>query len=172
MGLAIKMKAMSEDSKASLNGSTHYRSFLDKMSEGAVTIDRDGAILYCNLSFAAMTGQTAEAIEAQELASFVWEEDRRYFNHLLAQASNGELKGEVSLVGKKGYLPVQLSVYGGYEDGSQNIVITDLSNIKETQTLLRQKIQQLESSHRALELSNHDLQQFASVASHDLQEPL
>ena len=172
MGLVIKMKATTEDSKAGLNGSSHYRFFLDKMSEGAVTIDRDGVILYCNLSFAAMTGQVPEAVVAQRMSDFVWEEDHRYFNHLIAQANSGELKGEVSLVGKKGYVPVQLSVCGSNEDGSRNIVVADLSNIKETQTLLRQKIQQLESSHAALELSNHDLQQFASVASHDLQEPL
>jgi PAS domain S-box-containing protein len=172
MGLAIKMKATTEDSKAGLNCSGHYRFLLDKMSEGAVTIDHDGAIVYCNLSFAAMTGEPSEVVMTKRLASFVWEEDRRYFNHLITQASNGDLNGEVSLLGKKGYVPVQLSVCSSNEDGSRHIVVTDLSSIKETQTLLRQKIQQLEASHAALELSNHDLQQFASVASHDLQEPL
>jgi two-component system, chemotaxis family, CheB/CheR fusion protein len=37
---------------------------------------------------------------------------------------------------------------------------------------VRERTQELQRINHALEASNHDLQQFASVASHDLQEPL
>jgi PAS domain S-box-containing protein len=45
------------------------------------------------------------------------------------------------------------------------MVTTDVSNLKKTQL-------QLEQSNRELEQSNRELESFASVASHDLQEPL
>jgi PAS domain S-box-containing protein len=45
------------------------------------------------------------------------------------------------------------------------LVTTDITNLKKTQL-------QLEQSNRELEQSNRELESFASVASHDLQEPL
>jgi light-regulated signal transduction histidine kinase (bacteriophytochrome) len=53
-----------------------------------------------------------------------------------------------------------------------SIILTDLTSQKEAQKLLEKNNEELEEANTALEISNHDLQQFASVASHDLQEPL
>jgi signal transduction histidine kinase len=70
--------------------------------------------------------------------------------------------------------PVQLSLTTlKLEEGvSLSIILTDLTAQKETQKQLSDSNDQLEAINQALEASNHDLQQFASVASHDLQEPL
>jgi PAS domain S-box-containing protein len=159
------------EENAALVSNESYRLFLDRMSEGAVMFSREGLITYCNASFAGFVGSSQEVIIGQRLVRFVWEEEQRYFDHLLQQAALGEVKGEVSLIGKRGYVPVHVDIFRG-DDGLLRMVVTDLTAQKETQTILRQKIQQLQASNAALELSNHDLQQFASVASHDLQEPL
>ena len=45
------------------------------------------------------------------------------------------------------------------------MITTDVTNLKKAQL-------QLEQSNRELEQSNRELESFASVASHDLQEPL
>ena len=52
------------------------------------------------------------------------------------------------------------------------MIVTDLSYQKEIQSLLRRKNIELIDSNTELAKSNRDLQLFASVASHDLQEPL
>ncbi|UYQ93178.1 response regulator [Chitinophaga horti] len=53
---------------------------------------------------------------------------------------------------------------------------TDISHQKQANEILEQKVQErteeLSLINKSLEESNHDLQQFASVASHDLKEPL
>lgn len=78
-----------------------------------------------------------------------------------------------SLPAKTGH-PVQLSLATLQleERISLSIILTDLIAQKKTQQQLLENNTKLEDINHALEVSNHDLQQFASVASHDLQEPL
>jgi signal transduction histidine kinase len=93
---------------------------------------------------------------------------------LFTKSWNQDCKGEVLLVSGEKNTPVQLSLATlELEEGvSLSIILTDLTNLKETQRQLKKNNEELEFANRELELSNHDLQQFASVASHDLQEPL
>src|SRR6185437_4614283 len=87
---------------------------------------------------------------------------------LVQKSWNSDSKGEVLLAtNDHDTIPVQLSLTTlNLEDGvSLSIIITDLTIQKAAQ-------KQLEEKNKELEISNSDLQQFASVASHDLQEPL
>ena len=78
------------------------------------------------------------------------------------------------LKGSRNPIPVLLSFAKiEVEDNlSLSMIVTDLTIQKGTQMELQRKNGQLEDMNKALEDSNHDLQQFASIASHDLQEPL
>jgi signal transduction histidine kinase len=53
---------------------------------------------------------------------------------------------------------------------------TDIAHQKQANEILEQRViertRELQEMNQALEASNHELQQFASVASHDLKEPL
>jgi PAS domain S-box-containing protein len=151
-----------------------YRIFIEKMSEGAVTVNAEGIIVYCNSSFASMVGETTENVVSKLLERFVVPYDIEKQRELIRQGWLSDIKGEISLIQKNGVMPVLLSITSlrMAQEHSLNIIVTDLTAIKENTRQLKAKNDELELMNVALELSNHDLQQFASVASHDLQEPL
>ncbi|MDB5193508.1 MAG: domain S-box protein [Segetibacter sp.] len=151
-----------------------YRVFIEKMTEGAVTLNRKGLILYCNSQFATMVNLPLSKVIGLPFDTFITAENQVQYKDLFEKCWKHDCKGEVLLVAGKGQTPVQLSLTTlELEEGvSLSIILTDLTSQKATQKQLRQNNQQLEEINQALESSNNDLQQFASVASHDLQEPL
>ena len=151
-----------------------YRSFIEQMSEGAITLNADGVIVYCNSSFATIVGAPANDIISHSLSDLVHDSSRESFTALISAGRKKETKGEIFLSKKTTRIPVQLSITSmSMDEGvALSIIVTDLTSQKAILDALKSNNEQLESINKQLELSNHDLQQFASVASHDLQEPL
>lgn len=144
-----------------------YRVFIEKMTEGAVTLNRDGIILYSNSQFASMVDVPLSNVIGVPFDSFIASHDQHNWARIFQLQPAKDYKEEVLLKTGEDYVPVQLSMTpSGLDDEvAFNIILTDLTAQKRTQ-------KQLEDKNNELELSNNDLQQFASVASHDLQEPL
>ena len=151
-----------------------YRLFIEKMSEGAVTLNDKGIILYSNSKFASMVNMQLSRIIGLPFDSFVPNELRETFQNIFKNGWLGDHKAELSVLRNDTLIPCQLSVAAmELDEGiSLSVIITDLSFQKEIQQLLKRNNERLEEINLELESSNHDLQQFASVASHDLQEPL
>jgi PAS domain S-box-containing protein len=151
-----------------------YRVFIEKMTEGAVTLSPNGLILYCNSQFAHMVNLPLSNVIGLSFEQFVAPDNKRQYKDLFTSCWAADCKGEITLLDGDERTPVQLSLttLELQEGVALSIILTDLTAQKEAQKQLRHNNEKLEEINEALEASNHDLQQFASVASHDLQEPL
>jgi PAS domain S-box-containing protein len=131
-------------------------------------------MLYANTQFANMVKYPLSSVIGLSFDQFITPKAISQYRELFQNCWNADTKGEVYLLCDGDKIPVQLSLTTlELQDGlALSIIITDLSFQKTIQEQLRQRNEQLEIINRALEISNHDLQQFASVASHDLQEPV
>lgn len=151
-----------------------YRLFIEKMNEGAVTLNEAGIILYANSRFASMLDATLSDIVGKVFESFVSDDCQPEFRKAFGMAWDKDMQIEVKICRDSDAVPCQLSltVLELDEGLSLSVIVTDLTYQKRIQGLLKENNERLTVANGELESSNHDLQQFASIASHDLQEPL
>ena len=64
-----------------------YRTFVETMNEGAVTLTMDGTIVYCNRRFADLVGAPLEQTFGKRFFDFVAPLDRPEFEALLAEGA-------------------------------------------------------------------------------------
>ncbi|MGA8728304.1 MAG: ATP-binding protein [Terracidiphilus sp.] len=131
-------------------GEPNYRMLVEAMSEGAVTLSRNGVILYCNHRFAKLMTKPPRKVVGSALQSLVAENERDRFETLLFDARKAVAKGEFSLRRTDGKLvPVYLSLdrLRGYKGLALGMVITDLSEQKRKQA---EGIKRAEAARRLL----------------------
>ena len=131
-------------------GEPAYRMLVEAMSEGAATLSRSGAVLYCNRKFAELIERPQEKIIGIAVQSLVAKTEREKFEAFLAETQKAAAKREFNLRCRGGGLvPVQLSLnrFRGYKGQALGMVITDLSEQKRKQA---EEIKQAEATRRLL----------------------
>ena len=148
---AVMVSGRRGEQVVTLKGSEpNYRMLVEAMSEGAATLSRDGAVLYCNGRTAKLIGSTTGRAIGIRFESLAAETERDRFENLLMDARKSVAKGEFSLRRKDGSLvPVYLSLnrLRGFKGQALGMVITDLSQQKSKQA---EEVKQAEANHRLL----------------------
>jgi two-component system CheB/CheR fusion protein len=148
-----------------------YRVFIEKMKEGAVTLNEDNLILYSNSRFAAMVGLPLSQVLGFPFSRFIPDECAREFKRLLETAWNSDSKGEIFLKNNKGkIIPVLLSFTSlELDEGtSLSVILTDLSAQKETERQLKAKNKELEEARRNVATMNEELEDMVKDRTKDL----
>lgn len=142
---------------------------MESINEGALIFSSDNSIYYCNHCFGEMIQIPTQKIIGTTFNYYIDQSVHTDVAGLIEESrSCGSAKGEFLLKRDDGtFLPVNLSLNCVDLNDFRGVcaVVTDLSRQKQSEDELRSYATRLESL-------NKELQEFAFIASHDLQEPL
>jgi len=173
---------------------TQFKTLTNSLPLIIFSLDLEGQLLYANEWLIKYSGESIESLNKSKWKSFVHEDDYHTFLVLFEnKIGNGEIaiRMQARLLDKaKGeYLWHQLSLTP-YKDDNGNLqywtgfivdinaqkiveeTLKDNRELKQIQIQLKESQQTQERYIEELNRSNQELQQFAFIASHDLQEPL
>ncbi|MDB5203712.1 MAG: Alkaline phosphatase synthesis sensor protein PhoR [Ferruginibacter sp.] len=130
-----------------------YRMFIEKMNEGAVTVNREGLILYCNSRFAEMLQLPLSKVIGVAFKTLLPKEFADDFDRLARSAWQKEGKGEISLWQSGNAVPYlfSLSTIELDEGTVLSIIVADL-------TLQKEKENQLLKYNQDISLLNDQLE--------------
>jgi len=150
---AIVVSSAKGEQVYSINSAeTPYRVFIEEMNEGAVTLTKEGIILYCNQRFVELVQKPIECVIGSYLNRFIALNDKSKFDYLLAQQTHN--KNDVLIVSliNSVFLKLSFHLLPPYLQGDYFILIaTDISEMKkkenellELHLLLKQQLDQLQ----------------------------
>ena len=143
-----------------------YRVLIEKFNEGALNLTREGLIVYSNSYFSRLIDTPNEKVTGAYILDFISEAFREAFQEHFALALEGSSKTEITLSVNNKHIPVYISLTSLQPQlTTVGMIVTDLSEKKHNE-------QRIINKNLELEHLNKSLEQFASIASHDLQEPL
>ena len=138
-----------------------YRVFIEKMREGAVTLNPQGVILYSNSRFASMLNLPLAKLIGSYFREYIEPSANETFESLFIKGWKAECKGEINLLNDSGKLiPVLLSLTSlELDEGiALSIIITDLTDQKKIEKELRENNKLLEAAKAFTEKLNNELE--------------
>ncbi len=137
---ALVVSGPQGDQVFTLKGADHtYRTLIEEMKEGAITLMADGTILYGNRRFAEMLKTPLEKVMGSSIHRFVAPEAKLMGRALLQKAIKGHSEGELALsVGDGTLIPVYVTLNNVQLDDVSVLcmVATDLTHQRRTEEIV------------------------------------
>ncbi|HNT36383.1 MAG TPA: PAS domain S-box protein, partial [bacterium] len=171
-GTTLTAFARARRSRAvALESEQRYRSLVDTMNEGLAIVDGSGVYTYVNQLFCEILGRERDEVIGHCPVEFAAEESKTAAEHqIVARRQGNEDRFQIAVRRKSGELrhiivsPRLIRDSDGRFAGWLS-VITDITEIKQTE-------QDREHLIRDLEAKNAELERFTYTVSHDLKSPL
>ncbi|HEX6271087.1 MAG TPA: PAS domain S-box protein [Anaerolineales bacterium] len=144
-----------------------YRTMVESMNEGAVTLIPDGTIFYCNPRFGEMVQMEGKKLIGVRFLDLIVPDEQETFTTMFKDAGRNSIRQEFNLQAASGkHVPVQLSVYQLSKEGVSgiSIIATDISERIQAEEKIRSLASKLTMAeqrerHRISQILHDDLQQ-------------
>ena len=144
-----------------------YRLLVEEMQQGALTLNSDGTIAYCNRRFADLVDRPSERLVGVSFRDFIPLAARPFYEHLLQQGRTDCSQGESHVQNADGRLvPVFLTLNALPPDcgAAVGLLVTDLTT--------QHHHEKLNALLEALKEGDRRKNEFLAMLAHELRNPL
>ena len=131
---------------------TPYRTFIEEMNEGAITLSKEGIIIYCNQRFAELVNEPIERVIGSYFKRFLVPDEKSKFDKMFARQTYNKNKILIVTLINSVYLKLSFQLLPAYLKGDYCILVaTNITEIRkeeeklfELNHLLEQKLNVIE----------------------------
>src|SRR3569833_2838587 len=148
-----------------------FRVFIEKMNEGAVTLNRDGIIVYSNSRFASMVKMPLQKVIGLDFIVFVSRDYTAKYKSIFASAWENDCKEEIYLDntdGQRTCCLVSCNTIEMEEGITLSLIITDLTIQKQNQERLERQNRELDEAREKAARMNDTLESTVRERTEDL----
>ena len=152
-----------------------YRILIEKMHEGAVTLNEEGTILYCNSYFAHLVNLPLQKVIGEKFKKFIGDSSKERLDALIKLGWKSPSQDEITLYtneARSTCVLMSVNTVSLNNTPVLSIILTDLTIQNNNKNEMERRAKELEQKNKELENANKDLTSFTYISSHDLQEPL